>query len=968
MSFSSYSEFINSNSSEKIILAHMHGSKRLYNFSIDGSNYSREVDNFVSSVTFNSTLLSPVNSIEQLIDETKFFYDVKTNKLYLYNYDQDSDEVIVEFKFFLSNLPINLSSDLSDSGEEVYYEPRIIGTPKIQSQMSQGKKGINLIGQGDLTLNNNDGFYDSVYDTLFWENKRVYIYSFNRDLAPSQAQVLFRGVITGKNFSTDKITFNLNDDLYSLEQLIPSTQYGESVTEEDSTNYKRVVYGRVNNLQVQSLDKYGEEGISISGTLSGISGESYITGTNTQFINELSKGDTLNIGDFSITVDEVKSNNIIKTSELERTFYNLEATVKPDNAYWNKNRQFQVCGHAIKRISTTITQINSRNRFQVSDSSGFEAGDLIDIDGEEKTIRRVSGSTIVLTTNYNSPHSISDTVTKKELFNVRYDVDGSINSDEVTINNSSNGTTFLLSDLAEINSSKTINLKQAHTFISGSSGIWLGSPARHRINLSTGNKFGKYFTIYDVEGESTAFWFKDTAPESSSAYQEPNHGADNSISISLQVNNPDITTLQNAILNSINGNTDQYYAIASGSNIILESINPEPISTPSSGSSGFSMTSLTTGSTSNYKTDLTKIIKPRDFIQCPDGTNREVLEVFEKSIKLRDNYVGTSGSFELNYKNVNYINDDSTVFVDCYGKTKDNSPTGDLIATGAEVVEDILKSIGLSDFLDSSTFENSSLRSSHLISLAIPYSLSESMPTAKDAINKINRSIMGSILVNNNLELGYDILDSEVPLNVLETISDEDVIKWSVSADSFDVVKKVIGNYGFVDYKPSTENSGSFQVSYNSDFVSKYINNDNTKEVDLYLFNEADAQEAVERDQFINSLSNSTIKVSGSLNLKKYSLGERVLLNFNRLYIALGSSSNALRVGVISSIKQTGEKVEMEIEDVGALYSRAARITDNSAEDYSNSTDREKVINSFIVDDNEIIGTDEDTFSTNLIS
>ncbi len=968
MTFNSHSEYIASNSSEKIVLAHIHGSKRLYNFSLDSGTYSREVNNFVTSVKVNSTLLSRTESLIDLDNNTKYFYDINTGKLHLYEFDQDNDEVIVEFKFFLSNLPIILPWDL-DNGEQVNYEPRVIGTPKFKSQMSQGKSGINLVGSGDLTINNNDGFYDSIYDTLFWENKSVNIYTYHRDLNASEAKIIFRGIITGKKFATDVITFNLNDDLYSLEQLIPSEQYNESVIEEDSTNYKRVIYGRLSNLQVQSLDKYGEGGIVISGNLSGVAGQSYITGINTEFMSELSNGDSLDFGDFQVTVDEVKSDTIIKTSELDRTFYNLPAQVTPDIQYWNKNRQFQVCGHAIKKIETTISQIISRNRLEVTNPSDFEAGDIIDIDGEEKTIRRVSGDTLVLTTNYNLPHNIGDTITKKELFNVRYDSNGDkINANEITISNSSSGTTFEITQEAEINSAKTINLKQKVTFINGSSGIWLGSPARHQITLSTGNKYGKYFTLYDVEGDSTAFWFKDTAPESSTAYQEPDHGADNSVSISFLVNNPDISTLQEAIINSINANSDQYYAKATGTNIILESINAEAISIPSTNTSGFSVSNLTTGSESNYKIDLTELIEPRDFIVCPDGVNREVLEVYEKSIKLRSDYQGTTGTFELNYKNVNYISDESTVYIDCYGKTKDNSPSGDLITTGPEAVEDILKSVGLSSYLNTDSFTDSSIRAPQLISMAIPYSLSDEMPSAKDVINKINKSVIGSLFVNNDLMLGYDILDSEIPLNALNTIGDEDVLKWSVSGDSFDVVKKVIGNYRFVDYKPSTDTDGSYQVSYESDFVTKYVGNENTKEVNLYLYNKSDAQEMVERDQFINSLSNSTIKIKGSLNLSQYNLGERVLLNLNRLYVALGSSSNTQRVGVISSIKQTGETVEMEIEDVGAIYSRSARITDDSAPDYVDSSEREKVINSFIVGDNEIIDTKEDTFSTNLIS
>ena len=968
MNFTSHDSYINSNKSEKIILAHLHSSKRLYNFIYDSGSYSRIVDNFVSNVSCNSTLLTRVKTIGDLDSSSKYFYDVTTGKLHLYEFNQESDEVIVEFRFFLSNLPVILPWDLTDTGSKVNYEPRIETSPKFQSNMSQGKSGLNLVGKGDLIINNNDGFYDSIYDTLFWENKRVNIYSYSRHLVPSQAKIFFRGIITGKAFSTEKITFNLTDDLYSFEQDIPSSQYDDLVIEADSTNFKRVVYGRANNLQVQSLDKYGESGTPLSGTLKGVSGTSFITGVNTNFLEEVSNGDKILFDGFTVNVDEVKSNTIIRTGELNRTFAGLEASIIPEIQYSNKNREFQVCGHAIKKVSTTITGIRSRNRITVDSIDNFEAGDIIDINGEEKRIKRISSNTLVLTTNYNLDHSIGDTVTKKDIFNIRYDNNNKVDSADITVNNSSNGTTFTLSKNAEINSASTKTLQHKVNYINGSSGVWIGSPARHQISLATGDKFGTYFTIYDVEGASTAIWFKDTAPESSSAYQEPEHGADNSISISLLVNNPSISSLAEAIVNTINANIDHYYALIDGNSVIIESVNPEPISVPSAGTSGFSTSILTIGYTPEHKIDLSEVINPRDYIECPDGISREVLEVFEKSLKLRSDFQGTTNTYQLRYKNVNYIGDDSIVYVDCYGKTKDGTTTGELIKTGPEVVKDILDSIGLGSYLNNDSFLSASVRAPQLISLALPFTFDGAMPTVKEVINRVNKSILGSVFIDDELNLGYDILDSEIPLNTLETISDDDVIKWSVSGDSFDIVKKVVGNYRFIDYDPQAEQSNNSHVSHTSEFVSKYIGNENSKELNLYLYNESEARESVERDQFINSLSSTIIKVQGSLNLSKYTLGQRVLLDFKRLYVALGSQDSPLRVGVISSIKTNGEKVELEVMDLGSIYTRSARITDDSASDFNTSTNQERLLNSFITGDNGIIDENEETYSTNLIS
>ncbi len=269
MTFTSHDEYIENNTSEKITLAHIHARKRLYNFAIDGSLVSRTTDNLVNTVTVNGVVLDRQTSIGAVDDNTKFFFDIPASKLYLFEFIQLTDEVIVEFRFFLSNVPLNLSWDLGDSSAQVYYEPRIQKIPKFKSVMTQGKKGNSLIGSGSVEILNNDGFYDAIFDNVFFDNADCNIYTYNNDLDPSAAQIIFRGTITGKSFSTDAIKFKVSDKLFKLDARVPSPSYGSEVRAADSTRTKRVIYGRVDNVLCQSLDQYGIDGITISGTVSG---------------------------------------------------------------------------------------------------------------------------------------------------------------------------------------------------------------------------------------------------------------------------------------------------------------------------------------------------------------------------------------------------------------------------------------------------------------------------------------------------------------------------------------------------------------------------------------------------------------------------------------------------------------------------------------------------------------------------
>lgn len=136
-----YNKYISKTASEKITLAHIHGVKRIYNFIPDNGLYSRAVPHFVTGVRNGTTKqdLEVATSLEG-VNSSSFYYDSTTSKLYLSNYNHENDEIIVNYRFFYSNSPINLSWDLNDNSFEVEYESRIDSAPSFKSQMSQGKR------------------------------------------------------------------------------------------------------------------------------------------------------------------------------------------------------------------------------------------------------------------------------------------------------------------------------------------------------------------------------------------------------------------------------------------------------------------------------------------------------------------------------------------------------------------------------------------------------------------------------------------------------------------------------------------------------------------------------------------------------------------------------------------------------------------------------------------------------------
>lgn len=978
--FNTYTEYRDSVASEKILLVHLEATTRLYNFVVDGTHYSRVTPYFVNKVSNGYNQLTRVDTIDELIDNTRFFFDVTNMKLFLFEFDTLVDEIIVSYRLFLSSAPINLPWNLSDSSShEVEYSPRIQSAPVFKSEMTQGRKGINLIGKGTLALDNTDGYFDNIYDTLIFENKKVDVYSYNRDLASTEALAIFRGTITAKSFSSSKVNFSLTDDLYALDSEISGTQFGDLVVD-NPNNYMRKVFGQVDNMRVQSIDQ-SKKTRTLTGTLKLERDSKYVRGNGTSFLSQLSIGDSIQVGEDTYDVNRILTDEYLEMSDasyFDSTSYIGNYTSETPSPIYN--RIFHVTDHAIKEWSTTISSITARNRVVVTSIVGFKAGDIVVVDGNErKTIKRISGNTFVFTTSLNLTYGPGSIITRDVISKIAYSETGrEITKTDTTINNDVNGCTFTLSQDAEINATPVQTLNSFASFVQGYRKIWLGAPCLLDITClahsSTSSLFNKYFTLKEEDGGLLVFYFADDLPVGATATIPPNISS-NEYPIVLENRPYTASEVAIEVLYTVIRNTDIYEGhidISNEAKIHFYSKEPITLSSGSAGTSGFTYTFLQAGTPVSTRIDLSKLVQNRDYVQSSEDATTEFYEVLDASqthITLREPYGGDTGRAFLRYKVVQYIGDDTPVFVNCLGMTKNGLPTGEPILTAPDAVNWILDNRGLGSYIDSTSFFKSSQEAPELLSFTLPYNFGDDkMPKASDAINKLNQTVIGSLFINEQLKLGYNILDASRDVSTLQTIGDDDVISWSLKADAFDISKEVIASYRFQDYSIQKKEKSNLEVKYNSSFVDKYVGNNKIRRTSLYLFDTSEAQAQVERDELFTSLSNDVIQVKGSLNLSKYKLGERVVLKFSRLHKVLGTEGS-LQIGVITSVNNTGEKVDLEIESLGALYSRAGIISkDDGIDDFASATNEDLTVTSFVLNDDEIIGTNESTFNTSLIS
>lgn len=419
-----YSQIIKKPSANTMTLAWIEPSQELLLWSlVSGAIYKRSVSYWVIDIKDEGASLTKAASSSLSVGE--WFFDENTYEVYVRRSDNSSPQshITATYRMFYSDKPAYLPWDMS-SGKVVHYDERISGVSEFNQEIDDELVGIALEGKGSITLINNDGYFDSLFDKLFWENKNVKIFTYSSDLdSISDAKIIFNGLINNKSFSSKYFKLSINDYISRLREQIPMSVFSSSDGDLDDSMIgkpKRKVYGKVDGLRVVSLDQT-LDGYDLSGTISGTAATTTITGSGTSFLTELLQGDTMVINDESYTVDSIASNTSLTISdEIETGFSSYSAVVQPAVPYRNKNRTHLIAGHKLREPTTTISLPKEKNRFEVADISDIEAGDVLLINSEYRTVRRVSGSLVVLTQNLSSHPLLGDAVARSPVYNAYY--------------------------------------------------------------------------------------------------------------------------------------------------------------------------------------------------------------------------------------------------------------------------------------------------------------------------------------------------------------------------------------------------------------------------------------------------------------------------------------------------------------------------------------------------------------------
>lgn len=834
-----YTEFSQLPASEKVVLCIVRARTQFKLFTeYSPGKFYKITDHFVSGISVDGSALTELDSSEELTAGT-FSFNPTTKRLQVYlsdGSDPKQKTLVVTLKFFFSNSPQILPFDLAD-GDDVEFDARIDSIGSLGQQLDDENTGIVLESQSQIALHNNDGYFDSIFDTLIWENQTIEFYSWTPQIPLNQAVKLFSGVIESKTFDPDKIVFKVKDFVYRLKNQVSLSVFTDAdgdIAPSILGTPKRRIYGKVKQLKTVGIDNV-LGGYPLSGTITVALGSTALTGTDTEFLDQLSPEDelfvTLDDGStVKISIDSITDDgNAVLGDESEFNITNKTAIVKPKVPWRKKNRRWHVAGHKLRSPVSTIIYPTTSRRFAVDTVEDMEAGDVVKLNDQSLTIRRISGKNIIVNSSVFPLPDIGNTIEKSPVKKVFYGSKELVAERDWTLTNFPDAI-IEVDPLAEFNIANARNIGVNLTFTNASRTI-----------------------------------------------------------------------------------------------------------------------------TTTATVDLRTLLKPRDWIRKNSVTELdwyEVLSVSNQTIELRTPFTGATQTTTGKMKNVEVIEDDSLITVDCIGIQTSVAPYK-WIKTASDAVKHLIEyDAGFTD-IDEESFAQAKSDCNWTLSMVIPASIGSTAPTVRDVITQINESVFGSLYGNQTMQIAYSILNARKPED-LTVIQDHDILSWN-SVTEQKIVNKVKINYRpFVDIYTGSD---AFEtIEYTSNFVDEFVGIQNTDERTIYIYDNEKATIIAQRIAFYKSLSNCKITLKGKLNLAQITVNDKMYIEFDRLFRRYGGNDQK-KIAIVTGVKKNGLDVDVEMTDLGNIFNRVPSIAPNTTPSYSDA-DRDDAVKYGFILDNETLTPD----------
>jgi hypothetical protein len=371
-----------------------------------------------------------------------------------------------------------------------------------------------------------------------------------------------------------------------------------------------------------------------------------------------------------------------------------------------------------------------------------------------------------------------------------------------------------------------------------------------------------------------------------------------------------------------------------------------------------------TGSATNFKSDLS----PGDWIRAVGQVDYfEVLDVqTDTTLLLRTAATYSSAVGAVIKRPLIVDEDDNPLTCDVLGISDDGTTTGDLLYRAPEIVLDLVDLSGMDIPVDTASFTEANDLASHRIGLVIPDRFSDNKtPTFRECINRINQSVFGALIQNGDLDLAYSVLEPARDTSI-QTLDETDILKMTVRSISDKIAKTVKLQYRQKEYDYISRDKSFTEVTRNSDEATYLADSQREHIQSTLLIDDGSATIFAGRWGLMFELASSLVQIETKLQLSKASVTERVHLEHEKLYERTGSTAK-IKIGALSRARKSVNDSQVEVDDLANTFSRMGIITPNTARDYADAPNGERVYNGYITDDYGMQDNDPETFGQSLI-
>lgn len=372
---------------------------------------------------------------------------------------------------------------------------------------------------------------------------------------------------------------------------------------------------------------------------------------------------------------------------------------------------------------------------------------------------------------------------------------------------------------------------------------------------------------------------------------------------------------------------------------------------------------VVTGTGTSFKS----YIKP-GYIIRPKGTVDfyQVLSVdSDTQITLTSTFPTNQVNKNIQYKKFIFDSESDVLTCTIMGRTDDDTSTGNLLKTAPSIVKTLLVDAGLATSIDTPSFVESENLIPEEIGFVIPEKFNDlNTPIFRDVINKVNLSVFGILLQNNEFKFSYDLLRPVVDTNAT-LLKESDILDIQVTSTNKNMVYKTISEYGKKEYDYSVKKDSFISTSKVSN-TARYIQNTlKEKSYNSYLTTEADSRRLCQRWSFLLEYSANEITISTKLQTIDLQINDIIIIDYRKLYTRFGGVSSKKYIA-IEKIQKSGNGVTIVGVDLSNAFNRVALIS-NTTTGYSDSSEDTRIYSGFYTDSTGLINDDENSFFTNLI-